>query len=709
MESLLSAIVWETVGVFYEASVYLLIGFFVAGLLHVYLPADLIARHLGRNDARSVGLAALFGAPIPLCSCGVLPAAASLQKQGAGRAPLVSFLISTPETGVDSVALTYGLMGPVMAVVRPVVAVVTALVAGIASIGVREDETASGSSSPALSDADATCDDACAPGAGQDPCDETGAPGAAPPSPAHRFFHSLEYGFTSVLDDIALSLLVGMLLTGVLAGLLPDNFFDEVLGWGSGIMPMLAMIVLGLPLYLCASASTPVAAALMVKGLSPGAALVFLLVGPATNLATMTVVGQLLGRRLLGVYLGAIILVSLMAGLLVDATLADSIQVAGFGDLGRDVDTIFALKALSAVGLVLLLLRSFVRKGYRTVWRDATEQLLQTGRALKAFRPGALLRGPVLAAAVAIAAVASVPAFTLVVEPGQRGIIQRFGRVVAPALEPGLYFHLPAPLGRGTAVDVGLVRQVAVGFRGSVNSRREVVDEQAFYLTADGNVIDIRAVVQYRVRDPAVYALGVEETPAVVLGLARRELVSLLSRKPIDRIYTVDRRGTEQELRDRLARRLASLGIGSEILDVRLLDVHAPARVHDAFRDVASALEDRQRDIHVATGAATQSTTAATGEAERITQRAEGRAVRETRRAEGRSAAFRDTAAVHRANPAVTEARLYLETLERSLELPRKYIYMPEAGGGGDVDLWVGAPSADFLNLGAPAPRSGEK
>ncbi len=716
MGSLLSAIVWETVGVFYEASVYLLIGFFVAGLFHAYLPANLIARYLGRNDVRSVGLAALFGAPIPLCSCGVLPAASSLQRQGAGRAPLVSFLISTPETGVDSVALTYGLMGPVMAVVRPVVAVVTALVAGIAAIGVREDQTEGRPSTGAA----AVCADACAPGAagkgacddtrapagGQDPCAETDA---AAPSPRRRFLHSLEYGFTSVLDDIALSLVAGMLLTGILAGLLPDNFFDEVLGWGSGIMPMLAMIVLGLPLYLCASASTPVAAALMVKGLSPGAALVFLLVGPATNLATMTVVGQLLGRRLLGVYIGAIILVSLLAGLLVDATLADSIQVAGFGDLGQELDAVFALKALSAVGLVLLLLRSFARKGFRTVWRDASDQLRQTGQAVKALRPGLLLRGPVLAAAAAIAAVASVPAFTLVVEPGQRGIIQRFGRVAAADLEPGLYFHLPAPFGRGTAVDVALVRQVSVGFRGSVNGRREVVDAQAFYLTADANVIDIRAVVQYRVRDPAVYALGVEETPAVVLGLARRELVSLLSRKPIDRVYTVDRRGTESELRDRLARRLASLGIGSEVLDVRLLDVHAPGRVHDAFRDVASALEDRQRDIHVATGAATQSTTAATGEAERIMQRAEGRAVREMRRAEGRAAAFRDTAAVHRASPSVTEARLYLETLERSLELPRKYIYMPEADGGGDVDIWVGAPSADLLNLGAPVPRSGQR
>ncbi len=699
MESLLSDIAWETIWVFYEASIYLLAGFFVAGLLHVYLPANVIARHLGRNDARSVGLAALFGAPIPLCSCGVLPAAASLKRQGAGRAPLVSFLISTPETGVDSVALTYGLMGPVMAVVRPVVAVVTALIAGIASMGVREDPEGAPRSG-------ASCDDACAEsGTPEDSRDDACAPDSALPHGRRRFFHSLEYGFSSVLDDIALSLVVGLVLTGILAGLLPDGFFTDVLGWGSGLMPMLAMIVVGLPLYTCASASTPIAAALMAKGLSPGAALVFLLVGPATNLATMTVVGQLLGRRHLGVYLGAIVLVSLAAGLLVDATVADYIHVAPFGDLGQDGDVVFALKALSAVALALLLLRSFRRKGIGATWRDAATQLRQTGQALRALRPGNLLQGPVLAAALVIALLAAVPAFTLIVGPGQRGVVQRFGRVVAAGLEPGLYFHLPPPFGNGTAVDVALVRQVAVGFRGGVNGARPVLDEQAFYLTADGNIIDMRAVVQYRVRDPAVYALGVEETPAVVLGLARRELVSLLSRKPIDRIYTVDRRATERALRDRLAKRLAALGIGSEVLDVRLLDVHAPARVHDAFRDVASALEDRQRDIHVATGGAKQSTAAAAGEAARITERAEGRAVREVKRAEGRSAAFRATAAVHAASPAVTEARLYLETLEDSLELPRKYIYMPGTG----VDLWLGSPSVDFMNLGAPHPRSGDR
>ncbi len=697
MESLLSDILWETIGVFYEASVYLLFGFFVAGLLHVYLPADLIARHLGRNDLRSVGLAALFGAPIPLCSCGVLPAAASLKRQGAGRAPLVSFLISTPETGADSVALTYGLMGPVMAVVRPVVAVLTAVIAGIAAIGVKEEEGVP----PA---ADVAGDDDRAEAPSEDACDETCTTAAAPAG-ARRFLHSLQYGFRWVLDDIALSLVVGLLLTGILAGLLPDDFFTEVLGWGSGIMPMLAMIVLGLPLYLCASASTPIAAALMVKGLSPGAALVFLLVGPATNLATMTVVGRLLGRRHLGVYLGAIVLVSLAAGLLVDATLADAIHVVPFGDMGQDPDVLFALKALSAVVLVLLLLRSFVRKGPAALWREAAQQLQETGRALRIFRPANLLRGPVLAAALAVALLVAIPWFTLVVGPGQKGVVQRFGRVVAADLEPGLYFHLPPPFGAGTAVDVALVRQVTVGFRGSVNGARQGIEEQAFYLTADGNIIDLRAVVQYRVRDPAVYALGVEKTPAVVLGLARRELVSLLSRKPIDRIYTVDRRPTERALRDRLAKRLAALGFGSEILDVRLLDVHAPGRVHDAFRDVASALEDRQRDIHVATGEATESTVAAAGEAARITERAEGRAVRQVRQAEGRSAAFRETAAAHAASPAVTEARLYLEALERSLELPRKYIYMPGAGGG-DVDLWVGGAPMDFLNLGVPEPRT---
>lgn len=354
MESLLSAIVWETLGVFYEASVYVLIGFFVAGLLHVYLPADLIARHLGRNDFRSVGLAALFGAPIPLCSCGVLPAAASLQRQGVGRSPLLSFLISTPETGVDSVALTYGLMGPVMAVVRPFVAVVTALTAGIVSMGVKEQ-----ADRPAP--AQAPCHDTCTEAEHGDSCDETCAPGVAAPLGRRRFLRSLHYGFSAVLDDIALSLLAGMLLTGILAGLLPDDFFAEVFGQGSGLMPMLAMIVVGLPLYVCASASTPIAAALMGKGLSPGTALVFLLVGPATNIATMAVVGQLLGRRHLAVYLGVIVLVSLAAGLLVDATLAGAIHVVPFGELGQDSGVIFALKALSAVALVLLLLRSFVR------------------------------------------------------------------------------------------------------------------------------------------------------------------------------------------------------------------------------------------------------------------------------------------------------------------------------------------------------------
>lgn len=374
MESLLSAIAWETVGVFYEASVYLFIGFFVAGLLHIYLPANVVARHLGRNNVRSVGMAALFGAPIPLCSCGVLPVAASLQGQGAGRAPLVSFLISTPETGPDSVALTYGLMSPVMAVVRPVAAVATALIAGIASMGVKEapDPPASASAlqggecgAAAVDECGTAAQDKCGTAALEEWCDETCAPGGPAPSTARRLRHTLEYGFGSVLNDIALPLSAGMLLTGIVAGLLPDDFFNGVLGWGSGIVPMLVMLVVGLPLYLCASASTPVTAGLMAKGLSPGAALVFLLVGPATNLATMAVVRQLLGRRHLGVYLGVIALVSLALGLLVDATLADVIQVAPFSGLVQDSGATFALKALSAAALALLLVWSFVRRRFR--------------------------------------------------------------------------------------------------------------------------------------------------------------------------------------------------------------------------------------------------------------------------------------------------------------------------------------------------------
>ncbi|MEE8310960.1 MAG: SO_0444 family Cu/Zn efflux transporter [Candidatus Binatia bacterium] len=685
----LTTVLSEIARVFYEGSLYILVGFLVAGLLHEFLPTDTIARHLGGERPRSVLLAALFGAPIPLCSCGVLPAAAALRRKGAGRSSLMSFLISTPETGVDSIALTYGLMGPVMAVVRPVVAIVTGVVAGLISIALGDDDDDTA--------ADATsCD-------GQDP-DHDHGPGeecSDLPGPSTgsygRMRGVVRYGFTTLLDEIAFWIVIGIGLTGLIAAMIPDDFFSAVLGWESGLIPMLAMVLAGLPLYLCASASTPVAAALVLKGLSPGAALVFLLVGPATNAATITVVGRLLGGRRLRVYLGSLIAVSLAAGLLLDMFAADAVRATTLaGGPERDSRAMFVVKASAALIFLALIAASFVRTRFREGMADVRDQVGRLATAIRDFHPRDLLTPPVLGSAAVVLTLATVPAVMLVVEPGERGIVQRFGRVVDGNRGPGLHFHLPAPFGRGTSVATARLREVTVGYRVLSDGIRDSLSEQSFYLTADENIIDVRSVVVYRVDDPVRFALGIEQADELIRSLARRELVATTSRRPIDTLYTTDRAPTERQYRAALAARIAERDIGCELVDARLLDVHAPSDVHDAFRDVASALEDREREIDVARGYAAEAAAEARGAAAAAVSGARAAATRSVLLAGGEAAAFDGIATEHARNPVVTETRLYLEALEASIAESKKYVHS-SGPSGGDIDLWLGDGTAPVV------------
>lgn len=676
----------EIATVLYEGSFYILIGFLIAGVLNEFMPAGLIARYLGNESPRSVALAALFGAPIPLCSCGVLPAAAGLRRGGAGKSSTLSFLISTPETGVDSVALTYALLGPVMAIVRPVVAVITGTVAGILSIAVSdngEDDT-----SGLLEEVESLHDH----DHDHDHCDEDRIEEVPPGGARNRVQRVVRYGFTTLLDELAFWIVVGITLTGLLGALLPDNFFSQVLGWDSGILPMLAMIVVGAPLYLCASASTPVAAALIAKGLSPGAALVFLLVGPATNAATMTVVGQLLGLKRLKIYIGTIICVSLAAGLLLDAFGGEALRRTAL-DAGGPGDSaqFAAVKTAAAVIFILLLTSSLVRTGFHDGIGDLRGQLQRLAGGMAQLTWRDLLRGPVLLPLAVLLLLAWIPRFALIVEPGRRGIIQRFGEVSAADLEPGIYFHLPPPLGRGTVVDVERVREANVGYRGPTGGLRSGVADQAYYLTADENVIDVRSTVFYRVSDATQFALSVENAADVIHAIARRQLVDVIGSRSIDLIYTTERRATERALADAIARSVDALDIGCEVLDARLLDVHAPSDVHDAFRDVSSALEDKQREIRAADGYAASVRAIARGEAGAAVSEAHADAVTAVKIAEGRAAAFAGLAAAYAKAPTVTGTRLYLETVERALPQVRKYIN-GAAERVGDIDLWVGAP-----------------
>ena len=305
---------------------YLLVGFFIAGLLKVLVPERWILRHLGSNSFGAVAKAALVGAPLPLCSCSVVPTAISLKQAGASKGATSAFLISTPETGVDSVGITLALIDPVMAIMRPITAILTAMGCGW-MVNLGEPKVTPEPADEGTTDPSKTC---CAP---SDPepapppattcCATSPAePDPAPPTGCHseagasfepsRLRQASTFAYGKLMSDLAPWFVVGFALSAAITLWMPDDFFLS--SWSHGLPAMLAMLVAGIPMYVCATASTPVAAALLAKGLDPGAAMVFLLAGPATNAATLGVVGGFLGRRVVGVYLASITVFSLCAG-----------------------------------------------------------------------------------------------------------------------------------------------------------------------------------------------------------------------------------------------------------------------------------------------------------------------------------------------------------------------------------------------------------
>ncbi len=337
--------------IFLETAVYLLLGFLVAGILRAFLRPASVARHFRDGRITSVIYAALLGIPIPLCSCGVVPAVASLKNQGANNGASLSFLISTPESGADSIALTYSLMDPVMTVLRPISAFITAVVAGLI-------ENFSGDSYKNSQEIipDLTCPiDGC--------CDGIGCP-----PDLHAKHHSLwdkltsglHFAFDDLMADLAKWFMIGIVLAGAIAFLTPDNFLEG--GRGSGILAYLTMMIIGLPMYVCATMSTPIAAALITKGLSPGAALIFLLVGPATNMATISMVWGILGGRTLFIYLLSIIGCSLVLAFGADAIYA-GFGISAQAVAGASAKEIFPLwfELLCAIGLGLMIVRVALR------------------------------------------------------------------------------------------------------------------------------------------------------------------------------------------------------------------------------------------------------------------------------------------------------------------------------------------------------------
>jgi len=282
---ILWGILRESYLLFSNLAPYLLLGFLAAGLLYAFIPPETIVRHLSGKGLKPILKASLFGVPLPLCSCGVIPVATSIRKQGASKASTLSFFVSTPTTGIDSILATYSLMGLLYAAFRPIVALFSGVVLGFLSSIIVKGERIS---SPIVSH----------------------------PHPhfslSKRLETALKYGFFELVKDIYKWILTGVFIGGIISFAVPTNFIEKYLG--SPFLSFAAMLIVGIPMYVCATGSIPIVASLLMKGMNPGAAMVFLIAGPATNTVTITVIAKMLGKKILLIYLSGIIFLSILFG-----------------------------------------------------------------------------------------------------------------------------------------------------------------------------------------------------------------------------------------------------------------------------------------------------------------------------------------------------------------------------------------------------------
>jgi len=688
----------ETAGIFLNVAPFLLFGFFMAGLLRILVPADWLRAKVGRRSFRSVILASLAGVPLPLCSCSVLPTAAALRKSGASKGAVTAFAISTPETGVDSISITYALMDPMMTVSRPLAAFGTALAAGTA-VNLLEGN-----------DSDAV------PEGPQEPVWEAQERGAMPETPTWepeetacgpsgaapsggKLRAIIRFAYVELMDDIASWLVIGIVLSGLIGALIPAGALENPAL--RGLPSMLLMLAIGIPLYVCATSSTPLAAILIQKGLSPGAALVFLLAGPATNATTVTVLTKLLGKRAIAIYLLCIVVFSLLAGFLVDGLYASSgITPRALTGAAGEIVPIW-LRIPAALVLAALILRSAGRTRMTAGWRAGLQRL---GRPLHADLGGRNARTVYAGALLVLYLLTGCS----VVGPGEVGWVLTFGRISRAIETPGLVVHWPYPLARLEKEPREMVRSIDRGFRETLSSttavartggadpasgtaattplpeQRELVRE-AEVATGDENLISIRYSVQYRVADAFTYHFGLDEPERIVTGFAEYAVRRVMGEVETDTILVAHRAELSQRTAQVLRDELAAVGAGVAVLRVDLTDVHAPADVHNAFRDVSSAMEDNHRFIRQAESYANRALATARGQAYSMKTRMEGDKATRIAQATGRAEAFKNVRAAYQRHPSVTRTRLYLDAAAKNLAPARIIVPLADL----PLDLWL--------------------
>ena len=335
----------EIVGVifliFNSMSFYLLLGFLFAGILHVLVPQQIFSKYLSKNNWISVFYATLFGIPLPLCSCGVIPTAMALYKEGASKGSVIAFLIATPQTGIDSIIATYSLLGLPFAIIRPIAAFFTSIFAGLVTNIFSSKDLQTVITSIKVNKEDKNL------------------------SFAQKIKKVFQYGYVEMMEDIGKMLLFGLIIAGLIAYFVPDNFFT--IFKGNTILTMLLILVVAIPMYVCATGSIPIAIALMMKGMSPGTALVLLMAGPAANIASMMVIGKVLGKKTFVVYLITLVIGAIGFGLFIDNFLPASwFDISNFGmSAHKHHGSFYYFKVVCSFILFVLLANSILFKKNR--------------------------------------------------------------------------------------------------------------------------------------------------------------------------------------------------------------------------------------------------------------------------------------------------------------------------------------------------------
>jgi uncharacterized protein len=351
---------------FTESAPYLLLGLLIAGLMKALIPMQWMQRQLGGDGIWHIVKAAFIGAPLPLCSCGVLPAAMGLRRAGASKRSTISFLVATPETGADSITLSWVLLGPFLAVIRPIAAIISAITAGIlVPRDTSENDLVSIAGAGAGANSEKPTSSCCASAKTCASSSTTTDASQQSTQPQKKFgvlSSSLDYAFTQLLNDIAFWLIIGLAAAALMQAYVPMTWFAD---FGDSIWLLFIMAVIGVPMYICASASTPIAAGLLATGISPGAILVFMLAGPATNIGSIAIIRKELGQPALIAYLAGVIGTAILGGILVNYLVSSYSLMPTIQDLQAHQHDTTWLEEVMSIILLLLTIRALALKNAR--------------------------------------------------------------------------------------------------------------------------------------------------------------------------------------------------------------------------------------------------------------------------------------------------------------------------------------------------------